>query len=74
MPNMSNTKNAMPTQSANERNKNFNEVALGYTAEMAVVEANRCLQCKNPRCQKSCPISTPIPIVIQLYKEKMLNQ
>lgn len=39
-----------------------------------VEEANRCLQCKNPRCQKYCPIATPIPQVIELYKEGKLME
>ena len=47
MPNMSLKKNEMPVQDPNVRNKNFQEVALGYTEEQAVDEANRCLNCKN---------------------------
>ena len=46
MPNMDPKKCPMPSQEPNVRNKNFKEVALGYTAEMAVTEAQRCLQCK----------------------------
>ena len=45
----------MPTQDPNVRNKNFEEVALGYTAEMAVNEAKRCVHCKNKPCQTGCP-------------------
>ena len=48
MPNMDPKKCPMPSQDPNVRNKNFKEVALGYTAEMAVNEAKRCLQCKKP--------------------------
>ena len=47
MPNMRATKNPMPSQDPNVRNHNFDEVTLGYTAEMAVDEAQRCLHCKN---------------------------
>ena len=46
----------MPTQDPNVRNKNFEEVALGYTAEMAVNEAKRCVHCKNKPCQTGCPV------------------
>lgn len=51
----------MPCQKAEERVKNFNEVALGYTDEMAKAEASRCLQCKNPMCRKGCPVEVRIP-------------
>ena len=47
---MSLTKVPMPEQDPNVRNKNFSEVALGYTAEMAMEEASRCLNCKNKPC------------------------
>ena len=51
MPNMSMTKNPMPAQEPDVRNKNFLEVALGYTEEMAIDEAQRCLNCKHkPSC------------------------
>ncbi len=56
MPNMSLKKIPMPCQDPNVRNKNFEEVALGYTAEMAVNEAKRCLQCKKPACRTGCPV------------------
>ena len=65
MPNMSLKKNVMPTQPADERNKNFNEVALGYTAEQAIDEAQRCLNCKNRPCVGSCPVKIRIPDFIQ---------
>ncbi len=45
----------MPSQDPNVRNKNFKEVALGYTEEMAIDEAKRCLNCKNKPCQSGCP-------------------
>lgn len=51
----------MPCQEAKERVKNFSEVALGYTDEMAKAEASRCLQCKNPMCRKGCPVEVRIP-------------
>ena len=50
MANMQATKTPMPEQDPNVRNKNFKEVTLGYTAEMAINEAKRCLQCKKPHC------------------------
>jgi glutamate synthase (NADPH/NADH) small chain len=51
----------MPRQTPAERVKNFSEVALGYDEEMAIREAKRCLQCKNPQCRKGCPVDVPIP-------------
>ena len=48
-------KYSMPTQDARERARNFNEVALGYTPELAKSEAQRCLNCKNRPCVKGCP-------------------
>ena len=61
MPNMDPKKCPMPSQEPNVRNKNFQEVALGYTAEMAVNEAQRCLQCKNHPCRSGCPVDIDIP-------------
>ena len=61
MPNMSLKKNEMPAQAPNVRNKNFDEVALGYTAEQAVEEAQRCLNCKNKPCVAGCPVQIDIP-------------
>jgi glutamate synthase (NADPH/NADH) small chain len=55
----------MPKQEPEERVKNFIEVALGYTEEMALKEAGRCLQCKNPQCRKGCPVDVPIPEFIE---------
>ena len=59
--NMQPNKNEMPMQDPIARGKNFSEVALGYTLEMALDEANRCLECKNPSCVKGCPVNVDIP-------------
>ena len=67
---MSLKKNPMPSQDPNVRNKNFLEVALGYTKEMALDEAQRCLNCKNMPCVKGCPVSIQIPDFIQKIKEE----
>ena len=55
MANMSLTKVPMPEQEPNVRNKNFEEVAMGYTPEMAIEEATRCLNCKHKPCVNGCP-------------------
>ena len=65
MPNMRPDRNPMPSQEPNVRNKNFDEVALGYTEEMAINEAERCLNCKNPLCRNGCPVQIDIPAFIQ---------
>ena len=70
MPNMSLQKNAMPSQDPNVRNTNCKEVALGYTKELALDEAQRCLNCKNSPCVKGCPVSIDIPKFIQKVKEE----
>ncbi|MCX7823641.1 MAG: NADPH-dependent glutamate synthase [Syntrophobacterales bacterium] len=59
----------MPTQDPVLRLKNFNEVALGYTEELAVTEANRCLQCKKPSCVEGCPVGVLIPQFIKALRE-----
>ena len=61
MPSMSLTKVPMPEQDPNVRNKNFEEVALGYTKEMAMEEAARCINCKNKPCMSGCPVCVRIP-------------
>lgn len=70
MPNMSLKKNEMPSQAPDVRNKNFGEVALGYTKEQAVDEANRCLGCKNKPCVGHCPVAIDIPAFIGKIKEE----
>ena len=69
MPNMQMTKTPMPEQDPNVRNHNFEEVTLGYTAEMAVNEAKRCLQCKKPKCTEGCPVNIHIPEFIHKVAE-----
>ena len=59
----------MPTQDARERIHNTHEVALGYTEEMARLEANRCLQCKTRPCMEGCPVSIDIPGFIHAIAE-----
>ena len=68
MANMSPKKTPMPTQEPSVRAHNFDEVALGYTAEMAVLEADRCLNCKTPACVAGCPVGIDIPKFIQKIK------
>ena len=67
--NMSLTRNAMPVQDAKVRAHNFDEVALGYTEEQAIDEANRCLNCKNMPCVAGCPVKIHIPEFITKIKE-----
>ncbi|MDO4558148.1 MAG: NADPH-dependent glutamate synthase [Planctomycetia bacterium] len=62
-------KTPMPEQAPQERIHNFLEVPLGYTEEMAIAEAGRCLQCKKPLCRTGCPVSVKIPEFIALVKE-----
>ena len=67
--NMSLEKVKMPEQDPNVRNKNFDEVALGYTPEMAMEEARRCLHCKHRPCVGGCPVNVPIPEFIEKVAE-----
>ena len=69
MPNMNPKKCPMPEQAPDVRNKNFEEVTLGYTAEVAVEEAQRCLNCKNKPCMTGCPVQVKIPEFISLVAE-----
>ena len=69
MANMSLKKNPMPSQEPSVRNKNFSEVALGYTPEMAIDEAKRCLNCKNKPCVGGCPVNINIPEFIAFVAE-----
>ena len=63
-------KHEMPTQAPNVRAHNFDEVALGYTEEIAVAEAQRCLNCKHRPCVEGCPVNIPIPEFISRVKER----
>ena len=67
--NMCLEKVAMPERDPKERATNFEEVAMGYTAEMALEEAQRCLQCKNAPCVSGCPVNVKIPDFIGLVQE-----
>lgn len=64
----------MPEQPPQERSKNFKEVPLGYTSEMAVEEAKRCLQCKAPACVCGCPVNVNIPGFIQLIVDENFSE
>ena len=59
----------MPAQSPDVRNKNFKEVNLGYTPELAQKEALRCIQCKDPACIKGCPVNIKIDQFIKLIAD-----
>ena len=67
-------RNPMPEQPADVRNKNFEEVTLGYTAEIAVDEAQRCLNCKVPRCMTGCPVNIDIPRFIHAVAENKFEE
>ena len=67
--NMNPLKNPMPAQDPQVRNGNFEEVALGYTAEMAIDEAKRCIGCKNRPCVAACPVNIKIPEFIAKVAE-----
>jgi len=74
MPNMSLKKVKMPEQDPDVRNKNFLEVALGYTEKMAKEEAERCLQCKTRPCVAGCPVNVQIPDFIKLIAEERFEE
>lgn len=67
-------RNPMPEQPADIRNKNFEEVALGYDMETAIDEAQRCLNCPKPRCVEGCPVNVEIPAFIQAIAQSKLNE
>jgi len=69
-------KEAVPMlkQHPKERIHNFNEVAFGYSAEQAVAEAQRCIQCPKPQCVQGCPVEVDIPAFIKEIREKNLNE
>ena len=69
MANMAPGKNPMPSQEPDIRNKNFDEVALGYTKEQALDESERCLNCKAKPCVAGCPVNIDIPGFISEIKE-----
>jgi glutamate synthase (NADPH/NADH) small chain len=60
---------SMPEQAPEDRVRNFNEVPYGYTEETAMLEASRCLKCKQPRCVSGCPVNIDIPGFIALVQE-----
>ena len=62
-------KHEMPTQDPKVRARNFSEVALGYTEETAIAEAQRCLDCKNKPCVGGCPVKIYIPEFINAVKK-----
>ncbi len=59
----------MPEQDPRDRSHNFDEVALGYTTEQAIAEAEKCMQCRNPKCVSGCPVEVPIRDFIGLIRE-----
>lgn len=67
-------KTRMQEQNPCERNQNFLEVALGYTKEEAINEAMRCIDCKNPRCVKACPVHIDIPAFIKHIKHENFDE
>ena len=74
MADMSLKKNPMPEQDPQVRAGNFEEVAQGYTSELATAEAGRCLNCRNPLCVTGCPVSVRIPEFIAKIKEGNLEE
>ena len=74
MANMSMTKNPIPEQEPLVRNKNFDEVALGYTEEIAIDEAKRCLNCRQHPCVSGCPVNVRIPEFIAKVAEGEISK
>jgi len=64
----------MPEQAPDVRKRNFDEVPIGYTPELAMKEAERCIQCKKPSCMEGCPVAVDIPDFIKLIKEGEFTQ
>jgi glutamate synthase (NADPH/NADH) small chain len=64
----------MPEQDPKKRISNFKEVPLGYSEEFAQIEANRCLQCGEPKCVHGCPVNIDIPGFVKLIKEKQYRK
>lgn len=64
----------VPKQNPKERSCNFNEVALGYTEEQAVSEAERCLQCVKAPCVEGCPVEVDIPAFVELIRERKFDE
>ncbi len=62
----------MPTQDPMERGRNFDEVALGFTKQLAIQEASRCLQCERPHCIEGCPVGVLIPQFIKALREERM--
>lgn len=70
MPNMDPKKTPMPVQDPNVRRSNFEEVAMGYSEEDAIYEAQRCLHCKHQPCVSGCPVNIHIPDFIEKVKDR----
>ncbi len=68
--NMNPKRTEMPAQAPEVRNRNFEEVALGYSYDMAVAEARRCLDCKHKPCVSACPVCIDIPGFVRLMAEE----
>ena len=66
-------RHAMPAQPPEDRINNFKEVALGFTPELALAEAERCLNCKDPLCMKGCPVGVHIPRFITAVREGRMD-
>lgn len=66
-------RNPMPEQPADIRNKNFEEVALGYDMDTAIDEAQRCLNCPKPRCVEGCPVNVEIPAFVQALAQSRMD-
>ena len=74
MSNVNLKKTAIPEQKPEIRNKNFEEVSLGYTKEMAIEEATRCLNCKSKPCMNGCPVNVAIPDFIKKISEGKIDE